>query len=34
LRQALSSVVEASLDYAGLVRTVHGMGYRFSTRVK
>jgi DNA-binding response OmpR family regulator len=34
LRKALSSVVEDSLDYAGLVQTVHGMGYRFSTRVK
>ena len=34
LRKALSSVVEDGLDYAGLVQTVHGMGYRFSTRVK
>ena len=34
LRKALSSVVDDSLDYAGLVQTVHGMGYRFSTRVK
>ena len=34
LRKALSSVVEDSLDYAGLVQTVHVLGYRFSTRVK
>ena len=32
LRKALSSV-ESKINYAALVQTVHGVGYRFSTRV-
>lgn len=32
LRKALSSV-ESKINYAALVQTVHGVGYRFSTRI-
>jgi two-component system phosphate regulon response regulator PhoB len=32
LRQALSSVEGTSIDYAKLVQTVRGAGYRFSVR--
>ncbi len=32
LRQALSSVEGTSIDYAKLVQTVRGTGYRFSVR--
>ncbi len=32
LRKALSSVEGAAVDYAGLIQTVHGAGYRFSAR--
>lgn len=32
LRKALSSVEGAAVDYAGLIQTVHGAGYRFSVR--
>lgn len=32
LRKALSSVEDASIDYAKLIQTVRGAGYRFSVR--
>jgi two-component system phosphate regulon response regulator PhoB len=32
LRKALSSVEQASIDYARLVQTVRGAGYRFSVK--
>lgn len=34
LRKALSSIDAATIDYAKLIQTVRGAGYRFSTRTK